>query len=385
MTALTIILLNSRSPDEIQSFQNKKTENQKITAGLFLRKNKMKKIFLLICLLPQIVLARQGGLSFSVRPLGELFAGKDSFIAGSSGNYFFKYSGKFFFFAGNIWLGSREKKQIEGICDSSFAVCEATSAYNLKGNCSFVKDENSWPLPLLTVDFREYSGIRKYWVKEPFQAAGKFYFFYGLMNNYGSGLYDYFRVGQGLASAEKIEGPYSKIKSDRGNFFFSDIEPSFGDAVLIDADGWLYIYGRNPGALYRKGAVLARVKPEKVSDRKSYFFYTDDYEDKKWTQDLPEASIVLEDANEDFSVSYNEYLKKYLAIQFVPSIGKVLLKTADYPWGPWNETYELKSCIAEDYCQNAREQPALSEGGGKKIYFTMEKKHSPYLYEVEFK
>lgn len=320
---------------------------------------------------------------FSVKFLGEFSPDPSVCSAGSSGNYFYLFGGKIYFFAWDIWLSSPDKKQIEGVCDSSFAICQSSSAYSLNSKCSFAKDENSWPLPIIVTDFKEYSGIRKYRVRMPFEAGGKFYLFYSLMNNFGPGLYDYFRVGQGLAVSDNIYGPYSKIKFEKSNFWFSDVEPSFGEAV-IKSDGKIYIYGADPGALYKKGAVLAAVDENKITDKKSWLYYTEDYEDRKWTSDLPEASVVIEGAEDEFSVSYNEYLGKYTALFYSRSLNKVILKLSKNPWGPWDSIYELKSCIKEEYCTAAKEVPALSAEKGKKIIFVLEKKHIPYLYEVKF-
>ncbi len=325
----------------------------------------------------------QENISFSIKPLGEFLPDTAVYSAGSCGNYFYVEGGNIYFFASDIWLSSQDKKQVEGVCDSSFSICSATAAYSLNGKCSFNKDENNWPLPVISPDFKEYSGIRKYRIRQPFRAKKGIYFFYSLMNNYGPGLYDYFRVGQGLAFSEKISGPYSKLKYNGSNFWFSDVEPAFGEAV-IESGGKFYIYGNNPGALYKNGAVLAAVSEKDLTDKSKWLYYTEDYEDKKWTPDLPEASVVIEGAEDEFSVSYNAYLKKYIAIFFSQTLNKVLMKTSNQPWGPWEQVYEIKKCLKEEYCRAAKEAPALSMEGGRKIFIILEKKHMPYLYEINF-
>ena len=106
---------------------------------------------------------------------------------------------------------------------------------------------------------------------------------------------------------------------------------------------------------------------------------------------------------EEFSVTYNDHLKAYLALYqeagsdlvgqdsstlkpvYGDESGAVLLRTAQYPWGPWSEPRTALSCKKEDYCFGAKEQAAFSSDGGKKIFFTVEKKNVPYFYELIFK
>lgn len=350
-----------------------------------LKKRKSKKFFYSFAAfsLLSVFCQAEEKLSFSVKALGEFLPDPLVYTAGSCGNYFYADGAKLYFFASDIWLSSQDRKQIEGVCDSSFSVCSTSSVYSLNGKCSFNKDENNWPLPLISPDFKEYSGIRKYKVRQPFSAGGKIYFFYSLMNNFGPGLYDYFRVGQGLAVSDKPEGPYKKLKLNESNFWFSDVEPSFGEAVVESKDK-LYIYGNNPGALYKKGAVLAMAAKNSFTDKKNWLYYTQDYEDKKWTSDLPEASVVIEGAEDEFSVSYNSYLKKYISIFFSQNLNKVIMKTANEPWGQWDDVYEIKTCLKEEYCRAAKEAVFLSVDGGKKIFMVLEKKHLAYLYEISF-
>ena len=57
----------------------------------------------------------------------------------------------------------------------------------------------------------------------------------------------------------------------------------------------------------------------------------------------------------------------------------------DYPWGPWKDPVKIMACSKEEYCSGAKEQPLFSLEGGKKIFFTLEKKNMPYIYELLFK
>lgn len=355
----------------------------------------MRRIFLFSLILFSASPARaqrQAGEepAFSVKYGGAMLnSGKSTFtVIGFGGNYALADGERICLFANDIWLGEvieAEKKSLEGVVDSSLIAYRSTSPYLMKDGASYLVDENGWPLPLITADFKEYSGIRKFWVRAPVRSGGKYYLFYSIMNNYGRGLYDYFRVGQGVAYSDNISGPYKKASAGGRNSFWNDVEPAFGESVIQDTDGWLYVYGKNPGNPYRKGASLARVKPQNILVRGEYSYYTEDYESRKWTGDITEASVALEGVDDEFSVSYNKYLKKYLAVYFDADSQTVFLKTAPYPWGKWSEPMKVKACLKDEFCYSAREHSALSENEGKNIFITLGKKHMPYLYEVEFR
>ncbi|HAT71969.1 MAG TPA: hypothetical protein DCS63_04060 [Elusimicrobia bacterium] len=296
--------------------------------------------------------------------------------------------GRALWFLNNVMTGERKadgQAAVWDIVDGAAAFSASTAPWAQGGALEYVSDENNLPLALLSGDLGEYSQVRKFWPRSGFCYGGKCYVFYSIMNNYGPGPYDHFRVGQGLAWADKPAGPYRKALSGTRYGFWNDIEPAFGSALLKDEDGWLYVYGRVMTAPGEYGAALARVRPEQVLSRDNYSYYSADPSSTPWTADLTEASAVLERMPEDFSVSYNDFLKSYLAVYMDEESGLVLARQARYPWGPWAEPVRLLACAREDYCYGAREQAAFSAQGGKKIYVTVERKNAPYVYEIKFK
>jgi len=310
-------------------------------------------------------------------------------IVGQGGNYTLALpEGGVLWLLNNIWLGEVKadgQAAVWGIVDGAAAVTRSTAPRAQQGAFDFVRDENGWPLALLSGDMKEYSQARKFWPRAGVAAAGKYYVFYSVLNNYGPDLYDYFRVGQGVARAEKPGGPYQKMREAGGYCLWNDLEPAFGSAALEGEDGWLYVYGRVMNSPGEYGAALARVKPEDLASREKYSYYSLEAASGPWTADVTEASAVLEDVPEEFSVSYNEFLKSYLSVYMDAEAGAVLARTAAYPWGPWGDGETLLACAKEDYCDGAKEHAVFSADGGKKVFFTVEKKNVPYLYEINFK
>lgn len=309
-------------------------------------------------------------------------------VVGQGGNYAAALEdGRLVWFLNNVMSGERKpdgQGEVWSILDGGAAFSAKPSTGAPAPVLKYLAEENGLPLPLLAGDPGEYSQARRFWPRSGFCDKGKCRVFYSIMNNYGADPYDYFRVGQGVAVSEKPEGPYRKVRVGGRNSFWNDIEPAFGSALLDDEDGWLYVYGRAVTGPGEYGAALARVKPEQAEAPEKYSYYSVDAASGSWTGDVSEASIVLDAMPDDFSVSYNEFLKSYLAVFMDAEAGIVYARQAHYPWGPWGPAEKLLACGEEDYCYGAKEQPALARAGGKEITLTIEKKNAPYLYEISF-
>jgi hypothetical protein len=75
---------------------------------------------------------------------------------------------------------------------------------------------------------------------------------------------------------------------------------------------------------------LARVARANVTEGASYRYWNG----WTWVADVQKAVVVIAGVNGEISVSYNNYLGKYLATHTqVPNA--IALQIADHPWGPW--------------------------------------------------
>lgn len=343
---------------------------------------------LIFCAVPALAQQAPAVPAFSVSTGVPLLSQAPSTCAvlGQGGNYAVPLpDGRTLWLLNNLWTGERAaggRGEALGLADGAAALSPSTSPYAQAGALAYVSDENGWPLPLLSGELKEYSQVRKFWPRAGVCAAGRCRVFYSVMNNFGPGPDDYFRVGQGVASAASPAGPYLKERAGSRYSLWSDIEPAFGSAALADEDGWVYVYGRVQTAPGEYAAQLARAKPGDLADRAAYLYYTQD-SSSAWTRDLAEAADLLPGVPEEFSVSWNAHLKSYLAV-FSDAEGGAAARLAPAPWGPWGERFALLPCRREDYCYGAKEQPGFAAEGGEKIFVTVEKKNAPYLYEITF-
>ena len=340
---------------------------------------------------PAAAASRASFPDFSVSTGAPLFSQEAAtgVVVGQGGNWAVPLAdGRTLWLLNNVMTGERKpdgRREVWDITDGAAALAPSTAPLAQAGSLAYVAEENGLPLPLLSGDLREYTQVRKFWPRSGLCSGGRCAVFYSIMNNFGTGPYDYFRVGQGVAVSESPAGPYVKARRDGRYSLWNDIEPAFGSALLEDADGWVYVYGRLMTSPGEYGAALARVRPGKPESRRDYSYYSVDTASGPWTSDVSEASVVMENVPDDMSVSYNEFLKSYLAVYLDEKTSAVQARLARAPWGPWGPPVRLFGCAAEDYCYGAREQPAFAADGGRRVFLTLERKNEPYLYEITFK
>jgi hypothetical protein len=130
---------------------------------------------------------------------------------------------------------------------------------------------------------------------------------------------------------------------------------------------YLYQYGTPNG---RYGPVhLARVKADAASilDLTKYQYYSNDAA-RPWSNDMGNLKTVVPAPVSEMSVAWNEHLGKYVMLQGIESQGRIAIRTADHPEGPWSNAKTLLS-------------PAQTTGGiyapyihpasdGRYLYFT---------------
>lgn len=118
--------------------------------------------------------------------------------------------------------------------------------------------------------------------------------------------------------------------------------PAFGQIYPFEGkDGYIYITGRRGGRQY--GATLGRVKPENFECFDQYEYYVFKDNQRCWVKGIEglklinqneEQCYIVEKPTSNFTVSYNQYLKKYLCIYFKPDYG-IVLRKSDEPFGPF--------------------------------------------------
>jgi len=158
------------------------------------------------------------------------------------------------------------------------------------------------------------------------------------------------------------------IVADHADLMFGKTEPTFGSASLI-SNGLLYVYGcGNDLDGLDKGCRLARVDPATVQDPATWSFYAGS---GGWSSSVSSAVPVF-NGLDILSISWNNYLQRYVAVYSSLFSQNVVLRTARVPEGPWSD--ELLAFVAlSPVSGNTYDAQAHSEydaNGGQTIYVT---------------
>jgi hypothetical protein len=134
-------------------------------------------------------------------------------------------------------------------------------------------------------------------------------------------------------SQEKI--PFGKL--GQGNDLF------FGSTVMKHGED-LYVYGireKKENGVIDKQMIVARVTGADPEDFSKWQFYGDG----KWHSDYEKAEGLCGNFANEFSVSYNRELNKFVTIYTENGCsGNIGMRTADKPEGPWSKPSTIYQC-----------------------------------------
>ena len=136
-------------------------------------------------------------------------------------------------------------------------------------------------------------------------------------------------------------------------------------AYLRGNDGFIYQYGTPNG---RYGAVyLARVKAADILDLTKYEYYSNNSADH-WPNTMGDLKAIAPAPVSEMSVAWNEHLKKYVMLHGIESQGRLVLRTADRPEGPWSGA---KTLLNLAQTTGGIYAPYIHPGSdGRYLYFT---------------
>ena len=184
--------------------------------------------------------------------------------------------------------------------------------------------------------------------------------------------YDFRHLGTGLARLAHGRTVAAREQDRDGKplFVFSDAEPNFFRALAVEEASRRVVYAY---AALRRGlcvvdVLIARVPLESIADRAAYRFW----DGADWAEGLERARPILSGIPAGLgSVAWNAHLGSYVSAHAdICSSGKMLLRSAPRPEGPWSEaaTVDLTplGATAESYAGILH--PEL--GNGAEMWFS---------------
>lgn len=114
--------------------------------------------------------------------------------------------------------------------------------------------------------------------------------------------------------------------------------PLFSEAARVDGD-FVVLYACTPASgTTPPGCLAGRVPLMQMADPGAYQVRVqDDAGVWSWSSDLTAGTPVLANVGGILSVSYNSYLRRFLAVYGEPLSNHVALRTSSAAWGPWSE------------------------------------------------
>ena len=175
-------------------------------------------------------------------------------------------------------------------------------------------------------------------------------------------LYTRLKVHPGDLSYEAVSTGWALVKpwetvAERYPEVFVAPEPQFHHAAALDA-GDAYLYACATTGLCK----VARATYTRVTERAAYTFWTG----SGWSADVAGAVATVPGGTTGFSVAYNTYLERFVSVVSVPFSGRILLRTATRPEGPWSEPLAVTDVGATIYA--TVQHPELAAEAGKKVY-----------------
>lgn len=182
----------------------------------------------------------------------------------------------------------------------------------------------------------------------------------------GNSVWGFRCVGTWLASVKNPDAAPARWNISTQKLPFQELPngeiASFGSAVLKD-NGFVYIYGySNPKISGEsKKLLLARVPEGRMAHFAAWEFFSDD----TWTKDFQKITPVFSDAPPEGSVSWQPFLKKFVFVYTDGIWGKIVMRTADAPQGPWSPPTALYHCpdmkiSPQVFCYAGKAHPEFS-------------------------
>lgn len=192
------------------------------------------------------------------------------------------------------------------------------------------------------------------------------------------------------------------ISEDKGNswrksenvVFTKADAPNFGQVFPFEIGEYVYLFGITEA---RDGVCkLARVPKKELDNFDKYEYYIG----KK--ENIPcfitgqdglaaikdnENSVVIPAPCGEICVTYNEYLKKYLAVYIGTDTPDIVYRIADEPWGEWSDAEIV--ALQSDYegLYGGFTHKMLTKEKGRRVFFMMSewKPYNVSLFEMKFK
>ncbi len=228
-----------------------------------------------------------------------------------------------------------------------------------------------WPCEILPCTPAERLSGQRFWPEHGLLLNGSVYLFYiGVRQFDPASTWGFQGTGSGIARFDPRTGECERLRSS-GSWRFWPVnwdDCHCGVQVLREGDIVYVFLSRRRGPF--SYAMLARVPITGLSDINQYEYLKSD--EPYWSARFEDSCDLTVAANE-FSVSFNCYLERYLMTYVDPYSKQLSLKTAQFPWGPYTEA-EVSTVLPHRQSSGivslGFEHPQFAQDRGKTVFIS---------------
>jgi hypothetical protein len=312
---------------------------------------------------------------------GLLFTDNQNGVSGTDAGFSIPMEKHTLWIFGDVFLLQNhqpENRYIGALSNCAALVPKGVGTQPLR-NYRFLTDKNGIARPILPNAPHEDSRTRLWPMAGWYEPASKtLYTYYAhILTTPGGGPFDFKIHGYGLAAADASQPQnitLRRIGTPTNGVWWPPTGPLFGSAVVTPPPGpvpyrwilgWAHINGE-------KHARLARVPAAQPHNPEAYQYWAGE---GNWDPS-PQKSVSIPGLHgfpNELTVSWNPWLRAYLAVHQVGITEKIRLSAAQNPWGPYQPLAEIGAphrAFEKAFCYAAKEHPELAQNNGRTIYIT---------------
>lgn len=210
-------------------------------------------------------------------------------------------------------------------------------------------DQNHNPQPFLKspdgrTDFRLSDGVH---------AGRRLFLFAQQVKRTGNSVWGFHSLGTWLASVKNPNASPARWKITTKKMPFMTLadgeDAAFGAETLLSG-GYIYIYGyaNFQNSAGQNNLILARAPEDKLDHFRAWEYFSNG----NWTKDFRKIAPIFSGAPPEGSVSWQPFLKKFVFVYTDGIWGRIVMRTAGAPEGPWSLPVTLYQCPEMRFSRN---------------------------------
>jgi len=326
----------------------------------------MRVVILIIFLLSPNLVAQQVNVRAEINPQYDALFTRTSGWSGGDGAFSVALSSDLtLWLYSDSWIGKvRKNRHVDArMINNAVGIQSGKDPTTATTEFFWGPKKNGKPTALFIPD----DGKGKFWIFDAALTKKGLYLFLQRTEEMADGGFRHSGTSLGFVS-NPLDRPstwrVTQTKVPFGHFSVKG-DTLFGSAVLLDK-GFVYVYGTSEdveNGWHTKHMIVTRIPENDIAEFSKWRFYTK----SEWRPDYSTASRIADNVANEYSVSYQAALGRYVMVYTEGGLSKnIMLRTAPTPIGEWSSPQVIYKCPEMDwdkriFCYAAKAHPSLSE------------------------